>query len=1046
MADVITRLKVESNEYDNKLKRASQSLLSMQEAARRTGATMAIADKEEVKFAQSLGNMQTVARNAKGKLGEMTNALTEMSIVYKRMTDEEKKGEFGRALNASIQQLTQRCKEAKAELADVTNSLGGANNSFSEFTNGIGLNIGSLTKMGVAIGAAKMALDGLQAAVANNIETAMNFEYSMSKLQSLTGMAGDDLNTLKRKAIELGSSTTQSASQVADAFAIIGSKRPDLLSSAYALSDVTEAAIKMSEAAGMEVPEAADALAAALNIFQLQSDQATRVINVLAAGSKLGAAGIQELGEMTFRAGGSAKKAGLSFEEFAAAAEIIRPAFGSAEDAGQALNKFLSKLEEKMTNNYKPSVVGFQQAMVNLKNANLDSNESLKIFTVNGVKAYDAIMANVDGLEKMTKGVTGTNTAYEQAAINTNNLKGSLANLSSAWEGLNLSINDSNGALKGMVDWLTSVVSWANTTFTKLGNIKKKMDEINNAMGHGGTTRVQHELQMIGGSNHKEEAQRGIGHQYDVEIKANNDKIAKLQAQIKTLGNTGSTMDGGASARGAAAQITQYNQQIADLRRTNEALLEVKKEFYARSNALIRGASSTPTTESEDLGGGGHGNVTVGTSKGNHTGTHKKTPAEQAAERVANAQLDYAQTIEKADIRMEAGLDDTLAHKKKELSAQERLFDAYSDAYATYADPKYRAMLDESATSIGKLSEEVKSLEGVAAQAKADAKAAQDRANLVKKTRAADGTADFGIFNKSSVDDYIKYLKDGVQNSTIGTDMFNAFTAKLADTNALKNVIETALNNGIDISSFNTQGLWDKILSTGGDALSDETLQKLIDEINTKLNGKKISLNFATGDIDTENVKPEKKGIENQQWFQDTGKVVNGLSQVASGLQSMGLKIPESVQKVITAIQGAMTVVQGVSSIISVFGATSEAANTAATTANTVAIGALTTALAANTAAVSANSVASLIPFNNGGFLHAANGVITGSHFSGDVQPLMVNAGEGVINQADQANLWRAIKEGNFGGGGSIQSVGVRGTDLLLCLNNELRSQGKPTL
>lgn len=205
MADVITRLRVESNEYDNKLKRASQSLLSMQEAARRTGATMAIADKEEVKFAQSLGNMQTVARNAKGKLSEMTNSLTEFSIVYKRMTDEEKKGEFGRALNASIQQLTQRCKEAKAELADVTKSLGGAGGGFSgvlqEVGGRLGVNsdlMGMLTTGTIAYTAAIGAAAAGAAAAAKAF-----YEYNTELAQQnqivevTTGLIGENADVMR---------------------------------------------------------------------------------------------------------------------------------------------------------------------------------------------------------------------------------------------------------------------------------------------------------------------------------------------------------------------------------------------------------------------------------------------------------------------------------------------------------------------------------------------------------------------------------------------------------------------------------------------------------------------------------------------------------------------------------------------------------------------------------------------------------------------------------------------------------------------------------
>ena len=48
MADVITRLKVESSEYDSKIKRASQGLLQMEQACRKVGGTLAVVEKDEL--------------------------------------------------------------------------------------------------------------------------------------------------------------------------------------------------------------------------------------------------------------------------------------------------------------------------------------------------------------------------------------------------------------------------------------------------------------------------------------------------------------------------------------------------------------------------------------------------------------------------------------------------------------------------------------------------------------------------------------------------------------------------------------------------------------------------------------------------------------------------------------------------------------------------------------------------------------------------------------------------------------------------------------
>ena len=78
MAESIVRLRVDSQEFESKLKRASQELLAMADNARRTGATFAIADKEELAFVQSLGQLQTSARSAKGSLAEMTKAFQDL--------------------------------------------------------------------------------------------------------------------------------------------------------------------------------------------------------------------------------------------------------------------------------------------------------------------------------------------------------------------------------------------------------------------------------------------------------------------------------------------------------------------------------------------------------------------------------------------------------------------------------------------------------------------------------------------------------------------------------------------------------------------------------------------------------------------------------------------------------------------------------------------------------------------------------------------------------------------------------------------------------
>ena len=151
---------------------------------------------------------------------------------------------------------------------------------------------GSLVSAAAKFASVTAAVGALGMAFKNNIETARNFEKSMSQLSSLTGMVGDDLGKLKEYAIELGSSTTLSASQVADAFKMIGSQQPQLLASGEALKAVTKNAITLAEAAGIELSEAAKTLSVSINQMGGDSANAERYINVLAAAAQKGAGDI----------------------------------------------------------------------------------------------------------------------------------------------------------------------------------------------------------------------------------------------------------------------------------------------------------------------------------------------------------------------------------------------------------------------------------------------------------------------------------------------------------------------------------------------------------------------------------------------------------------------------------------------------------------------------------------------------------------------------------------------------------------------------------
>lgn len=175
MAETIIRLKVESSEYEQKLKRASQSLLQMADNAKRTGAALDLADKEEVEFVRSLGNLQTTATTTRGKVGELSQAFTELSVHYRQLDDATKNSDYGKALSSSLDEIKKRAQSAKQELGEVSSELnnsGESSNVFSEvlgeISNKLGINITSLGKYGVAVAAAGAAIKVAKEAFMNS--------------------------------------------------------------------------------------------------------------------------------------------------------------------------------------------------------------------------------------------------------------------------------------------------------------------------------------------------------------------------------------------------------------------------------------------------------------------------------------------------------------------------------------------------------------------------------------------------------------------------------------------------------------------------------------------------------------------------------------------------------------------------------------------------------------------------------------------------------------------------------------------------------------
>lgn len=166
--DAIVRLKLDSGEYEGKIKRATQGLLQMEKECRSLGGIMVNMDKEQLNFVQGLGKMETKSQSVNGKIRELTSAYNELRAQYNRLSEEEKKGDYGKALNKSLGELRDRIRDGKKELEGFGKELSNNGSILDGLSSKFGVSTKQLVSWGAAIGAGKAALDLYKTALENN--------------------------------------------------------------------------------------------------------------------------------------------------------------------------------------------------------------------------------------------------------------------------------------------------------------------------------------------------------------------------------------------------------------------------------------------------------------------------------------------------------------------------------------------------------------------------------------------------------------------------------------------------------------------------------------------------------------------------------------------------------------------------------------------------------------------------------------------------------------------------------------------------------------
>ena len=132
--DVITRFKLETTQYDSKIKQAAKELSDYSKTATQAKEGFNQFTKANVEAAKALGTMATSTTNVKDRTKELVSAFNDAAKAYNSLTKEQQQSDWAQALAGSLTQLQQRIKETKAEMQgigdDMKNVGGGGGSNF----------------------------------------------------------------------------------------------------------------------------------------------------------------------------------------------------------------------------------------------------------------------------------------------------------------------------------------------------------------------------------------------------------------------------------------------------------------------------------------------------------------------------------------------------------------------------------------------------------------------------------------------------------------------------------------------------------------------------------------------------------------------------------------------------------------------------------------------------------------------------------------------------------------------------------------------------
>lgn len=359
--------------------------------------------------------------------------------------------------NAALEQNRRVTQQMAAAQKAMRVEVGSQGNMWLRASNFINQYLGIIGTLIAAVTGLTLKLNQLR-------EARNKREEAKADVQALTGLDEESIAWLEQQAKRLSTSMDengirirQSATEILDAYKLVGSAKPELLQDKEALNAVTQQTLILAQASGMTLKDAVDAVTLSLNQFGDGADQAARYTNVMAAGSKYGSAAVESVTKALRNSGVAAASANVSIEQTVGMIEALAEKGIKDEVAGTGLKKFFLTLQTG-ADETNPKIVGLETALDNLAAKQLNATKIKEMFGEEGYNVASVLINETEKVKYYTQAVTGTGVAIEQAGIKSQTAAAKLDQAKNKMQEMGIALMEKLNP--GLVSAANGIVNW----------------------------------------------------------------------------------------------------------------------------------------------------------------------------------------------------------------------------------------------------------------------------------------------------------------------------------------------------------------------------------------------------------------------------------------------------------------------------------------------------------------------------------------------------------------------------------------------------------